>query len=47
MLDPLDVGRPVDVGGILRPGDDEAAIRQRARGGSISSRSSVGCRSGL
>ena len=31
MLDPLDVGRPVDVGGILRTGDGEAALRLRAR----------------
>ena len=34
MLDPLDVGRPGDVGRILRPGDDEAqlaAARARAR----------------
>ena len=30
MLDALDVGRPVDVAGILRPGDDEAQLRRAA-----------------
>lgn len=32
MLDPLDIFGPVDVVGILRPGDDKAAVRQQAGG---------------
>jgi hypothetical protein len=32
MLDPLDIGGPVDLGRILRAGDDEAAIGERTGG---------------
>ena len=31
MIDPLDVGGPIDLGGILRAGDDEPLVRQRPR----------------